>query len=149
MCCVFTPAFRCLRHLKAGWTNFFRHFQPFLLLLKAGWQVPYLEIVYFPLNQKGWKRLLKKVFWPPFRCCKHLKAGRNTQHRTFNCLKPHSDPGPQYYTFYPKDIFDKKIFLTKILGNQILILFSMVCCCIEPVNILVLWCNAIHELLNI
>ena len=32
----------------------------------------------FKMNKKGWKRL-EKVFWPAFRCCKHLKAGWNTQ----------------------------------------------------------------------
>ena len=31
------------------------------------------------LVENGWK----KVFWPAFRCCKHLKAGRNTQHSTW------------------------------------------------------------------
>ena len=33
ICCVFWPAFRCLQHLKAGWTTFFSRFQPFLFIL--------------------------------------------------------------------------------------------------------------------
>ena len=34
------------------------------------------------MNKKGWKRL-KKVVQQAFVCCKHPKAGRNTQHKTF------------------------------------------------------------------
>ena len=33
----------------------------------------------FKIKKKGWKRL-KKAVWPAFSCCKHLKAGQNTQH---------------------------------------------------------------------
>ena len=42
------------------------------------WFHPWNHWKRFKINKKGWKRL-KKVVWPAFRCCKHLKAGQNTQ----------------------------------------------------------------------
>ena len=73
-CCVFQPAFACRLALRSRKNMFFCSISDVFC-----WFQLWNHWKRYEINKKVWKRL-KKVVRPAFMCCKHLKAGWNTQH---------------------------------------------------------------------
>ena len=57
-----------------GVDQFFVHFHTFFV--DCSLEITGKGLKWPKMVETGWK----KVFWPAFKCCKHLKAGQNTQH---------------------------------------------------------------------
>ena len=90
----------------------------------------------FKMTKKCWK-WLKKVFQPFFRCCKHLKTGRNTQHNNYLwsffairiflftfVYKPYKNKLWVFFTYLPHDIkwpqpLTTEFLVTKIFNLQL------------------------------